>query len=380
MLTGGTGYLGSLIVTTLLSQLKTTRIVALVRKNYTLENFIEPIRVEFASEGKTLTKADIERIDLIKLPEFEQLEALAPQLKALGVDEIIHCAGCLDYFNSIELERVNVIYTQFLLKLAVRLSVKRFIYLSTAYNCGYINGPAAEVLHDEPDAEPTDYTRTKRIAELNIANSGIPFLIIRPSIVIGHSQTGRYSGKRYGFYQHLMGLEKLLCNKYHPEYHVVAPKNPLNLVHQDVFQSVFYEAYNKLSDNTIMHLISLEKTCPTVRDIWNMWLNDVAHPQVVYYYSRLDEVPLTRIHSRQRAYLMFASKNLEIAAHHWKFETHILDQLRLQGLNITDATLETVAICQQRFIRSSERIQKFLAENHRHMPQEYETIDMTSGI
>jgi nucleoside-diphosphate-sugar epimerase len=380
LLTGGTGYLGALIAATLLSQQETTRIVALVRQNHTLETFIEPIRVELASEGKTLTDADIKRITLIESPEFEQLEELTPQLKAYGVEEIIHSAGCVDYFNTVELERVNIIFTQFLLKLAARLSVRRFIYLSTAYSCGYTDHPATETLHGNPKADPTEYTRTKREAEREIAESGIPFLIIRPSIIIGHSKSGRYSGKRYGLYQQWMGVERLLCDRYHPEYHVVAPHLPLNFVHQDVFQSAFDYAYTKLSDNTIMHMTSSSKTSPTVRDLWDMWMKDVARPQKVFYYPHLAEVPLTSIHPRQRAYLMFASTNLDIAAHHWVFETPTLDQLRGQGLNFQDATLETIALGQQRFIQSSERIQKFITENRMHMPEEYEVVEITSGM
>ena len=70
--------------------------------------------------------------------------------------------------------------------------------------------------------------------------------------------------------------------------------------------------------------------------------------------------PLREIHPRQRAYLMFASANLEIASHPWVFETEQLNGLRQRGLVFADATLESIALCLRRFVSSSPRMQCYV--------------------
>jgi len=49
-------------------------------------------------------------------------------------------------------------------------------------------------MHAGDGEDPTEYTRTKRNAEELVATSGVPYLILRPSIVIGDSRDGRYFG------------------------------------------------------------------------------------------------------------------------------------------------------------------------------------------
>jgi nucleoside-diphosphate-sugar epimerase len=283
---------------------------------------------------------------------------LAPVLE--GVDEIIHCAGCLDYYDVAKLQAVNVHYTAHLLVLARHLSLKRFVYVSTAYSSGYQPHRTPERLLTDPPADPTEYTRTKREAEALVARSGIPFVIIRPSILIGTSDTGRYSGKRYGLYQQWMGLERLACDRYHAEFHTVAPKMPLNVLHQDAFCSAFVAAYGWLPDGSFMNLVSNPDTSPSMRDLWDMWF-EVTRPATIYYYPSVDDVPLKHIHTRQRAYLTFAQVNLEIASHQWRFETTWLDLLRAKGLQFVDATVDTVRVCQDRFVASSDLIAKYLS-------------------
>jgi len=133
-------------------------------------------------------------------------------LTNVDIDEIIHCAGCVDYFDERALIEGNVIFTEQIVSLEKIKPVQRIVFLSTAYSSGYTNGKISKLLHDTPDKDPTYYTKTKRAAESIIVESGINYLILRPSIVIGHSITGRYSGKMYGLYQQWMGPERLLMD------------------------------------------------------------------------------------------------------------------------------------------------------------------------
>jgi nucleoside-diphosphate-sugar epimerase len=278
------------------------------------------------------------------------------------VDEIIHCAGCLDYYDLAKLQAGNVGYTAHLLVLARRLSLKRFVYVSTAYSSGYQLHSIAEAPLPDPASDPTQYTRTKREAERLVASSGVPFIVIRPSILIGTSDTGRYSGKRYGLYQQWMGLERLACDRFHPEFHTVAPEQPLNVLHQDAFCAAFKAAYHWLPDGAYMNLVSNPLTSPSMRALWDMWF-ELTRPNTVYYYPSFDDVPFKDIPTRQRAYLTFARVNLEIASHHWQFDTTWLGLLRSRGLRFIDATTGSVRVCQDRFVASSELIGNFLARH-----------------
>jgi hypothetical protein len=71
-------------------------------------------------------------------------------------------------------------------------------------------------------------------------------------------------------------------------------------------------------------------------------------------------VNLRAIDLRQRAYLTFAQVNLEIGAHSWRFAHDWLDLLSsARGLELRDATLASVARCQDRFVRSSDALTRY---------------------
>ncbi|HEY2928689.1 SDR family oxidoreductase [Piscinibacter sp.] len=361
LVTGATGYLGALIVASLLRD-TTARIVCLTRAVHDRQALLASIVEEWEAQARGCwSDAVEERIEQVALPDdLANVADLAASLQ--GVDEIVHCAGCLDYYDVDKLQAVNVHYTAHLLVLARRLDLKRFVYVSTAYSSGYQPHCTPEGLLAEPSRDPTQYTRTKREAERLVATSGVPFVVIRPSILIGTSDTGRYSGKRYGLYQQWMGLERLACDRYHEEFHTVAPSMPLNVLHQDAFCNAFKAAYRWLPDGAFMNLVSDPGRSPSMRHLWDMWF-EVTRPARVYYYPTLDDVPLKEIHTRQRAYLTFAQVNLEIASHQWTFEATWLELLRMKGLRFDDATVETVRVCQDRFVRSSEQMRKYML-NH----------------
>ncbi len=361
LVTGATGYMGSLIVASLLRE-TAAQITCITRSVHDKKALLEPIVEEWEAQSHGCWSDAVEsRLHQMQLPEdLADVADLAPQLE--GVDEVIHCAGCLDYYDIAKLQAVNVGYTAHLLVLARRLKLKRFTYISTAYSSGYQSHVTAEALLPEPSSDPTQYTRTKREAERLVAAGGVPFVIIRPSILIGTSDTGRYSGKRYGLYQQWMGLERLACDRYHAAFHTVAPRQPLNVLHQDAFCKAFKWAYRWLPDGAFMNLVSNPHTSPSMRDLWDMWF-EVTRPQTIYYYAAFEIVPFKDIPTRQRAYLTFAQVNLEIATHHWQFETGWLDLLRRKGLGFVDATVDSVRVCQDRFVRSSKLIGNYLVKH-----------------
>src|ERR1043166_6861767 len=183
LLTGGSGYVGGLIASTLL-RCEDADIVAPVR-NLDRERFLAPVAAEMRLAGRELTEDMGRRLHLVPLPANERMSELNEAVAEFGVDEVIHCAGCLDYFNAGALESANVELTRALVEQSKQWPVRRFIYISTAFSSGYVFRTIPEALHIAPGKDPTDYTRTKRDAEIIVATSGLPFLILRPAIIIG---------------------------------------------------------------------------------------------------------------------------------------------------------------------------------------------------
>lgn len=378
MLTGGTGYLGGLIAATLLVN-EDVEIVLPVRKGNDLEQVARPIRAEIEVQGGRFDPSYLGRLHPVELPPFESLQELDDVVRGFGVSEIIHCAGCLDYFDRSTLEVVNVDFTRHLLEQARRWDVRRFVYISTSFSSGYLDRVVPEQLHDEPLSDPTDYTRTKRAAERLVAGAGLPYLILRPSIVIGDSRDGHYSGKQYGLYQLWSGMERLLCREWNADVHALAPRQPLSLLHQDAFQSAFLAAFRLLPDNSILNLVSEHDESPDMRELWQLWLTECLRPRQVYYYLKMSDIPVREINTRQRALLGLASVNLEIASHPWRFETTNLQWLRRRGLEFADTTLQTVAVCQRRFVEESATIREFLARNTQHLADDIQFFEATTG-
>jgi len=361
LLSGGTGFIGTLLAAVLLGR-EGRRVVALVREGWQLDDLVAQILPELSHDPNLLERAEIfGRLSILPMPATNELSEHARQLNRLGITEIIHCAGSMTYFNSVELEKTNILLTDALLDLAQALHIERFIHVSTAYSSGYIDGPIGESLHGEPLRDPTEYTRTKRAAERRVVESDLPYLIIRPSVVVGDSRTGRYSGKQTGLYQYWRGWERLLLDHYCPDLYMVAPRLPVNFVHQDALQNAFQAAYRQLEPRTIINLVSDPATAPTVRELWDMWLAALGLPTRCHYYDQLSDVPLDRIPARQRAFLMLASVNVEIAAHHWDFDDGAMTRLKRDGLDFANATLETIAICQTRFMDESPRLRAAVA-------------------
>ena len=363
LLSGGTGFIGTLIAAVLLGR-ERRRVVAFVRAGWRARDLMEQILPELGHDASCREKTEIfGRLTLLPMPATSALAGCARQLRRLGVTEIVHCAGSTGYFNSAELERSNILLTEGMLELARALRVERFVHVSTAYSSGYIAGPIAERLHAEPASDPTEYTRTKRAAERRVAESEIPYIIIRPSVVIGDSRTGRYSGKRTGLFQYWIGWERLLLDHYRPDFHMVAPRLPVNFVHQDALQNAFQAAFRQLKPGAIINLVSDPAKAPTVRALTDMWLTALGAPTRLHYYDRLSDVPLDRIPPRQRAFLMLGAVNMEISAHHWDFEYGGMTRLRQDGLAFADATLETMAISQARFMDESPRLRVATAQS-----------------
>lgn len=364
MIVGASGLVGSLVAAGLICQ-GNNRLILPVRSHHRPENIIQSIAEELIALNARHLLPQLQQVQVVELPPANQIQDLLPTLATAGVQEIIHSAGSVEYFNSANLKEVNIDLTQQLLTLGKNLGVERFIYMSTAFCSGFVDGPIYERLHPEPVEDPTEYTSSKRQAEALVANNNdLPFLIVRPSIVIGDSKTGRYCGKPYGLYQLWSAAERFLTDRWRKDFYAVAPQVKLPVVHQDAFLAGFMAAYRELPNNSFIHLVSQESSLPTVREVYDLWFKAVNRPERIHYYNSLKEATQNKLDRRQQLWMEFTAVNSDIAAHAWHFQTDHLDALKKNGLQYANATIDSIAICQNQFIKQSQRIQEYMRKQH----------------
>jgi nucleoside-diphosphate-sugar epimerase len=298
--------------------------------------------------------------------------AFASCLRKNNVSQVIHCAGSVDYANPAKLFAANVELTRQWLAAAKLHGVERFLHISTAFSAGS-NGHSVirESLHADPASEPSVYTKTKRESERLVAQSGNPFLIVRPSILIGDSFDGHYEGKPYGIYQFGRSAERLLSDRWRPHLHVVAPVQPLPLLHQDHFMKAFVALFLHAPPNSIVHVVSEDESLPTSRDVWNLYAEECLKPDSVTFYDTLQQVPLARVELRNRAFLKAVATNVAISSQRWRFDTTQLQRLQGRGCEMPRATLESLSACQRAYIARSPVLARVLHARHSRRPNHH---------
>lgn len=215
-----------------------------------------------------------------------------------------------------------------------------------------------EDLHEGERLDPTPYTASKRRSEHVVARGGaVPYLILRPSTVIGDSRTGRYNGPRYGLYQLWSAIERFMLDEWAPTVDFVAPDRPLPLLHLDAWRTAVFGARRHLPDASICHLTT--RDAPTGRDIARMFFDEHLRPEEVRFHDRISQVPLASLPRAQRAMIRLARVNLDIADHDWRFAAGSLDHLVAAGVPFVHATLETVRRCQDSYFAGSHRLSRY---------------------
>lgn len=199
-ITGARGFLGRNLLEAAARKLPKAAFVLLARS----ERAAEDLRVRFGWLGQ-------DRLRIVQGDTVHPGLGLAPgEAAALALaNEVWHLAASTS-FDDREQEAIhqgNVVGTQNVLAAARRLPMlDRFVYVSTAYVAGIHPGPIAE---DEMPARTTFrncYEATKWEAELSVRQSNLPFVIFRPSIIMGDSRTFDPQGERRMIYGYLLGI------------------------------------------------------------------------------------------------------------------------------------------------------------------------------
>ena len=192
LLTGGTGFMGSFLAAELIKA--GTYVVFLARDGRdksAADRVSEVLRWHGQSDESCyrVLSGDLTQ------PQFGLSAASYEQL-AQECTEIWHVASETTFSEKRRelLERVNIQGTRRILEFAVDSHAEMINYVSSCYSVGKVVGDCDEQLIPQTEFN-NPYEETKHKAETLLTETclhlGLPYLIYRPSIIAGHSVTGR---------------------------------------------------------------------------------------------------------------------------------------------------------------------------------------------
>ncbi|MEU6756618.1 SDR family oxidoreductase [Streptomyces sp. NPDC046685] len=205
LLTGASGVVGS----ALLPQLPDCHTIALIHRN-------------------PVAGADEQLAGDLTAPRLG-LDADAYQRLAARVDVIVHCAAITGFSMGPEATHaLNEAGTRQMVQLAADAGAV-FYHVSTAF-VDRTDLTRAQLGQDHGDAtaRPEDYLDSKRAGEDVVRSSGVPSVIVRPSVVIGDAVTGEISA-----FQGMHGIIHGLLRGLLPLVPVPAA-SPIDFVPQDL--------------------------------------------------------------------------------------------------------------------------------------------------
>jgi len=148
-------------------------------------------------------------------------------------DVIVHCGAVVSFGAEPELvEATNVGGTRTVVELA-RLAGARLVHVSTAYVGRRPGRPGAAA---STTVTPDRYVASKQAGEEVVTSSGVPYTIVRPSIIVGDSLTGHIA-QFQGLHEFAAGL---LTGRF--PFIPISPEAYVDFVPQDVSARVIRDA------------------------------------------------------------------------------------------------------------------------------------------
>lgn len=194
-------------------------------------------------------------------------------LRAAGVAEVWHFAACLRFDEQCRgrILSANVDGARNAAVLAGALGAKRFIFISSAYSVGAIEGLSRETLHFGARGFCNTYEASKFAAEHQVTRAcaahGVALTIFRPSIVLGPSCSKSSGGSQsglYGFIPQLARLKARLARQGSAVRITADPETEINFIPVDrVMQDLKYAAARGFAPGPVFHLCATKG--PTAR-------------------------------------------------------------------------------------------------------------------
>ena len=222
LITGATGFMGRVTVQTLLDEFSGLHVYAVVRP---------------PKGGNPEDRPELAAVAVHPRLHLLAGDVVHPGLGLSGdlpdqIDTCIHLAASTAFKKSLRGEtfRINLDGTRNLLEFLVEnYPVVKLYHVSTAYVCGYGNGRSPEALFSAPEKGFLNpYEESKHAAEHLIAASGLDWTILRPSIIVGHSETGWAESDKmmYGCLKSYRRFRDVLANKYSEQEIVALAEKP----------------------------------------------------------------------------------------------------------------------------------------------------------
>lgn len=200
-LTGATGNIGGNLVSQILRMYPDARMILLVRGISVSEAWHRLVSV-LASVAPEIDFAELTQRMKIVCGDITQTHLGLPntewQKLASQITHLIHSAASTKFNLPLDLARqINLVGTQNVMALAREASklgnFQRAAYISTAFVCGDSVGIIEEKEIIERPAFSNSYEQSKWEAEKLVRSllPELPLIIIRPSVVVGNSCTGR---------------------------------------------------------------------------------------------------------------------------------------------------------------------------------------------
>ncbi len=287
--TGATGFVGAALALELLRNCRADRAFCIARADdddaaqgritRALTDAARAYDVSDEELASVLDRAFGVRGDICE-PGLGLSEAGNQRLSEAGPLTVWHCAASLKDSEKALSEIVahNVAGTETILRAVLAFEVAVFNHVSTAYVAGRTTGEVSESM-DRPRGFNNRYEQSKHYGEHLVVDhctrAGVPYRILRPSIVISHSVTGRATGYT-GYlgwilkvaYLHQTSAGALSKNSLR---YVAEAETQLNVIPIDsvVEDCVGIDAAGQATHNQVFHLTN--SSPPTVR-----WLCDVT--------------------------------------------------------------------------------------------------------
>jgi nucleoside-diphosphate-sugar epimerase len=178
LVTGGTGLVGSHLITALVNRGK--RVRAIYRSS--VPQFDGSDKVEWV-------QSDI--LDILSLEDVMQ-----------GVDQVYHCAAVVSFSPKqvALLQHTNIEGTANVVNACLDAGVKKLLFVSSVAALGRIRKDVMvnETMNWSKETSNSEYGKTKYLAEMEVwraAAEGLPSVVVNPTIILGESDWTKGSTK-----------------------------------------------------------------------------------------------------------------------------------------------------------------------------------------
>ena len=248
-LTGATGFIGRHVLELLMARKET--VYCLVRKPSEDHLHDIALRLQHLKGRVVPVRGDLTQprlgIDTTKLVELAEA----------GIDHFFHLAALVDLSADSEaLARANVEGTRHAMEVAISLEAGCLHYVSSVAVAGHYDGTFTETMLEQAERLNDPYASTKHDAEA-LVRSEYPraYRIYRPSVVVGHSETGEID-KIDGIYHFFRGIQRLRASVPGWMPRIGIETGSLNVVPVDfVAKAIDHIAHTKDLDGRTFHIV-----------------------------------------------------------------------------------------------------------------------------